>query len=139
MRKPIERVSVSYEEGLNDILVQERIEKGWNNRAVESPEKTNKQIVKENVFTYFNLIFLVLSILLIIAGSYRNLTFLPIIIANTLIGIIQEIRAKNVLSKMNMLHTPCVNVIRNGQRRRISSEELVIAKFGRTDRSARMS
>ncbi len=126
LRKPIERVSVSYEEGLNDILVQERIEKGWNNRAVESPEKTNKQIVKENVFTYFNLIFLVLSILLIIAGSYRNLTFLPIIIANTLIGIIQEIRAKNVLSKMNMLHTPCVNVIRNGQRRRISSEELVI-------------
>lgn len=126
LRKPIERVSVSYEEGLNDILVQERIEKGWNNRAVESPEKTNKQIVKENVFTYFNLIFLVLSILLIIAGSYRNLTFFPIIIANTLIGIIQEIRAKNVLSKMNMLHTPCVNVIRNGQRRRISSEELVI-------------
>ena len=54
LRKPIERVSVSYEEGLNDILVQERIEKGWNNRAVESPEKTNKQIVKENVFTYFS-------------------------------------------------------------------------------------
>ena len=62
LRKPIERVSVSYKEGLNDILVQERIEKGWNNRAVESPEKTNKQIVKENVFTYFNLIFLVLSV-----------------------------------------------------------------------------
>ena len=99
LRKPIERVSVSYEEGLNDILVQERIEKGWTNRAVESPEKTNKQIVKDNFFTYFNLIFLVLSILLIIAGSYRNLTFLPIIIANTLIGIIQEIRAKNVISK----------------------------------------
>ena len=126
LRKPIERVSVSYEEGLNDILVQERIEKEWTNRAVESPEKTNKQIVKDNIFTYFNLIFLVLSILLIIAGSYRNLTFLPIIIANTLIGIIQEIRAKNVLSKMNMLHTPYVNVIRNGQRTRISSEELVI-------------
>lgn len=82
--------------------------------------------MKDNIFTYFNLIFLVLSILLIIAGSYRNLTFLPIIIANTLIGIIQEIRAKNVLSKMNMLHTPYVNVIRNGQRTRISSEELVI-------------
>lgn len=126
LRKPIERVSASYEEGLNDILVQERIEKEWTNRAVESPEKTNKQIVKDNIFTYFNLIFLVLSILLIIAGSYRNLTFLPIIIANTLIGIIQEIRAKNVLSKMNMLHTPYVNVIRNGQRTRISSEELVI-------------
>lgn len=126
LRKPIERVSISYEEGLNDILVQERIEKGWTNRAVESPEKTNKQIIKDNIFTYFNLIFLVLSILLIIAGSYRNLTFLPIIIANTLIGIIQEIRAKNVLSKMNILHTPYVNVIRNGQRTRTFTEELVI-------------
>lgn len=126
LRKPIERVSVSYKEGLNDILVQERIEKGWTNHAVESPEKTNKQIVKDNIFTYFNLIFFVLSILLIIAGSYRNLTFLPIIIANTLIGIVQEIRAKNVLSKMNMLHTPYVNVIRNRQRTKIPSEDLVI-------------
>lgn len=97
LRKPIERVSVPYKEGLNDIQVQERIEKGWINHVVESPEKTNKQIVKDNIFTYFNLIFFVLSILLIIAGSYRSLTFLPIIIANTLIGIIQEIRAKNVL------------------------------------------
>lgn len=50
LRKPIERVSVSYKEGLNGILVQERIEKGWTNRAVESPEKTNKQIVKDNIF-----------------------------------------------------------------------------------------
>ena len=82
-------------EGLNDIQVQERVEKGWINYVVESPEKTNKQIVKDNIFAYFNLIFFVLSILLIIAGSYRSLTFLPIIIANTLIGIIQEIRAKN--------------------------------------------
>ena len=126
LREPIERVSVPYMEGLNDIQVQERIEKGWINHVVESPEKTNKQIVKDNIFTYFNLIFFVFSILLIIAGSYRSLTFLPIIIANTLIGIIQEIRAKNVLSKMNMLHTPYANVVRNGQRIKIPTEELVI-------------
>lgn len=126
IRKPIERVSVPYMEGLNDIQVQERVEKGWINYVVESPEKTNKQIVKDNIFTYFNLIFFVLSILLIIAGSYRSLTFLPIIIANTLIGIIQEIRAKNVLSKMNMLHTPYANVVRNGKRIKIPTEELVI-------------
>lgn len=126
LRKPIDRVSVPYMEGLNDIQIQERVEKGWINHVVESPEKTNKQIVKDNIFTYFNLIFFVLSILLIIAGSYRSLTFLPVIIANTLIGIIQEIRAKNVLSKMNMLHTPYANVVRNGQRIKIPTEELVI-------------
>ena len=126
LRKPIDRVSVPYMEGLNDIQIQERVEKGWINHVVESPEKTNKQIVKDNIFTYFNLIFFVLSILLIIAGSYRSLTFLPVIIANTLIGIIQEIRAKNVLSKMNMLHTPYANVVQNGQRIKIPTEELVI-------------
>lgn len=126
IRKPIERTAVSYKEGLSNILVQERMEKGWTNRAVESPEKTNGQIVKDNIVTYFNLIFLVLSLLLIIAGSYRSLTFLPIIIANTLIGIIQEIRAKNVLSKMKMLHTPYTCVIRNGKKIKVPSEELVI-------------
>lgn len=126
IRKPIERTAVSYKEGLSNLLVQERMEKGWTNRAVESPEKTNGQIVKDNIVTYFNLIFLVLSLLLIIAGSYRSLTFLPIIIANTLIGIIQEIRAKNVLSKMKMLHTPYTCVIRNGKKIKVPSEELVI-------------
>lgn len=126
LRKPIERVSVPYKEGLDDNLVQERIKKGWVNYAVESPEKTNKQIVKDNIFTYFNMIFLVLSILLIIAGSYRSLTFLPIIIANTLVGIIQEIRAKNILSKMKMLNAPYAQVIRNGEKVRIPSGELVI-------------
>ncbi len=126
LRKPIERVSVPYKEGLDDNLVQERIKKGWVNYAVESPEKTNKQIVKDNIFTYFNMIFLVLSMLLIIAGSYRSLTFLPIIIANTLVGIIQEIRAKNILSKMKMLNAPYAQVVRNGEKVRIPSRELVI-------------
>ena len=53
---------------------------------------TTKEIVHNNIFTYFNLIFLILAILLCLVGSFRNLTFLPVIICNTLIGIIQEIR-----------------------------------------------
>ncbi len=57
-------------------------------------EKTTKQIILSNTLTYFNLIFLVLAILLIIAGSFRNLTFLPVVIANTVIGIVQDLRAK---------------------------------------------
>ena len=104
VRQPVERIRANYKEGLTDAQVKERMEKGWSNQAVDTPEKTNEQIIKENTFTYFNLIFLVLGILLIIARSYRSLTFLPVIIINTLIGIVQEIRAKNVLAKMNMLH-----------------------------------
>ena len=72
-----------WERGLSDIQVNERIEQGLTNKPVESSEKSNARIVKENVFTYFNFVFLVIAILLVIAGSYRNLTFLPRRIANT--------------------------------------------------------
>ena len=78
-----------------------------------------------NVFTYFNLIFLVITILLIMVGSFRNLTFLPIIIGNTVIGIVQEIRAKKTLEKMSLLNAPRADVIRNGSVKQISTEELV--------------
>ena len=124
-RIPVEPVYAEYRQGLNNAQVQERMQNGWDNRAVDSMDKTTGQIIRENTFTYFNLIFLVLSILLIIAGSFRSLTFLPIIIANTLIGIVQEVRAKNVLAKMNMLNAPCTYVIRNGKKFQIASEKLV--------------
>ena len=114
-----------WERGLNDIQVNERIEQGLTNKPVESSEKSNARIVKENVFTYFNFVFLVIAILLVIAGSYRNLTFLPIIIANTLIGIAQQIRAKNVLTKMNMLNAPYAHVIRNSCKTKVPAEDLV--------------
>ena len=114
-----------WEKGLNDIQVNERIEQGLTNKPVESSEKSNARIVKENVFTYFNFVFLVIAILLVIAGSYRNLTFLPIIIANTLIGIAQQIRAKNVLTKMNMLNAPYAHVIRNSCKTKVPAEDLV--------------
>jgi len=55
-----------------------------------------REIIRKNVFTYFNAIFLVIAILLIVAGSYRSLTFLPVIIANILIGIFQQWRAKQI-------------------------------------------
>ena len=126
VRQPVERICSNYKEGLTDTQVKERMAKGWSNRAVDTPEKTNEEIIKENTFTYFNLIFLVLGILLIIAGSYRSLTFLPVIIINTLIGIVQEIRAKDVLAKMNMLHAPHAIVVREGQKFKIPSEELVV-------------
>ena len=66
--------------GLTDEEVRQRVEEGFTNRTDISTDKTTKEIVVSNVFTYFNLIFLVITILLIMVGSFRNLTFLPIII-----------------------------------------------------------
>lgn len=111
--------------GLTDEEVRQRVEEGLTNRADISTDKTIKEIVISNVFTYFNLIFLVITILLIMVGSFRNLTFLPIIIGNTVIGIVQEIRAKKTLEKMSLLNAPHADVIRNGSVKQISTEELV--------------
>lgn len=111
--------------GLSDAQVEERVAKGLNNKVSDCTGKTIKQIIISNVFTYFNLIFLILVILLCIARSFRNLTFLPVIIGNTLIGIFQEIRAKKTLEKMSILNAPHAIVIRNGVEKQILSEELV--------------
>lgn len=122
MKKDSDSINIT---GLTDEEVRQRVEEGLTNRADISTDKTTKEIVISNVFTYFNLIFLVITILLIMVGSFRNLTFLPIIIGNTVIGIVQEIRAKKTLEKMSLLNAPHADVIRNGSVKQISTEELV--------------
>ncbi|WP_306479681.1 cation-translocating P-type ATPase [Mediterraneibacter sp.] len=123
---PTTRYNPDYKKGLTSQQVQEHRLHGWTNKAVEPPSKTTKEIIHENVFTYFNLIFVVLAVLLCLVGSFRDLTFLPVIIANTLIGIVQEIRAKQVLDKLTMLNAPRASVVRDGKRTMINAEELVI-------------
>jgi cation-transporting ATPase E len=112
--------------GLTEGEAKKRYSSGKGNKAAEKAQKTIKDIVKENVFTFFNLIFLVLSILLIIAGSYNSLTFLPVIFANTAIGIAQEIYAKKVLDKLSILNAPSATVIRDEKIRKIDVEKLVL-------------
>ena len=112
--------------GLNSDQVNEYFENGWSNEPVEPPSKTVPEIIKSNLFTYFNLVFAVLAALLILAGSFRNLTFLPVILANLFIGIIQEIRAKNTLDKLSVLNAPKALVVREGRQFSIPAEELVL-------------
>ena len=125
-RTPVTRYQPVYTEGLTNRQVQEHRDGGWSNLSVDPPAQTTKEIIHENVFTYFNLIFLVLAILLCLVGSFRNLTFLPVIIINTLIGIIHEIRSNNVLAKLNMLNAPHASVVREGKESVVDSEELVL-------------
>ena len=79
----IKRIRADIDTGLTSEQVAQRKDEGMDNKPVESPSKTANEIVKDNVFTYFNMLFAVLSILLIAVGSYRDLTFMPIIIDNT--------------------------------------------------------
>ena len=112
-------------EGLTTSEVEERINKGLINEDVSSSTRTVKEIVKENVLTYFNLIFAVLAVLLIIVGQFKDLTFLFIVAANTIIGIAQEIRSKQILDNLKFEKMPRVTVIRDGAETEIATEELV--------------
>ena len=77
-RSRITRVNPEYDKGLTSMQVRERLAGGWDNRPVESPTKTVKQIITSNVFTYFNIIFFVIAFALILVGSFNNLSFLVI-------------------------------------------------------------
>lgn len=122
----IERFESDPMVGLTEEQVQDRQEQGLTNRSVESATKTTKDIVKENVFTYFNAIFLVLAALLITVGSFRDLTFLIVITANAVIGIIQELRAKKVLDDLTLVGRTKVQTMRDGMRVDLDSEQLVL-------------
>jgi cation-transporting ATPase E len=113
------------ETGLTSSQVEKHIQAGEVNKAVDDQFKTNKQIIRENLFTYFNLIFLVLSILLIFVGAYKDLTFLPVIVLNTVIGIVQEIRAKKILSKLNVMNTTEIVALRDSKEEKVPIEKLV--------------
>ena len=128
VRKKVQtrRFNADIRYGLNSDQVNEYFENGWSNEPVEPPSKTVPEIIKSNLFTYFNLVFAVLAALLILAGSFRNLTFLPVILANLFIGIIQEIRAKNTLDKLSVLNAPKALVVREGRQFSIPAEELVL-------------
>ena len=132
-RSDIVRYEPLPEEGLTQEQVREHYEAGWFNEVMDSCTKSVREIVLSNTLTYFNFIFMTLGVLLIIVGSFRNLTFLPVIFANSAIGIFQEIRAKKVLDKMNMLNAPTAKVVRGGVLSTIRTEELVaddIVVFG---------
>ena len=101
--------------GLSAAEAAQRMERGEGNRMQHTTGTTVRQILRSNLLTYFNLILLIITTLLCLVGSFRNLTFLPIVLGNLLIGIIQELRAKHTLDKMSLLHAPHAPEPRSGQ------------------------
>lgn len=112
-------------QGLSKNEVRKRNLEGLSNISTHEPSKTIKQIVFSNIFTYFNLIFITFAVLLCLVKSYTDVTFMPIVIWNTIIGIVQEIRAKKVLDKINVVNAPKTKVIRDGQEITVDSWTLV--------------
>lgn len=112
--------------GLTDEQVNERMAEGKVNADENPNTRTYKQIIKENTLTFFNFLNLVLLVLILIVRSYKNAFFVCIIIINTVIGIVQEVRAKKTLDKLAILTARKSIVIREGQKWTVPTEELVL-------------
>lgn len=99
---------------------------GWANGMPQSASKTEKEIILENCLTFFNLVFLALAVVLLIGGSsVKNMTFLVVVICNTVIGIYQEIKAKRAVDKLTLVAAQQVRTVRDGELKKIRSDLLV--------------
>lgn len=129
-RHNIDNAEIDYLTGLTDSQVSERVGKGWVNEVKIGTSKSYISIFAGNIFTFFNLLcFLVFIWLITIiedVNDVKNLTFMVIIIANTLIGIVQEIRAKLTMDKLSLLSSPNVKALRNGIEQEIKLNSIVI-------------
>lgn len=125
-RVRMERIAADPQSGLSAEQVKRRFAQGENNYKVESSTLSVPEIVRSNVCTYFNLVFAVIAVLLAIVGAWSDMLFLPIIVANTCIGIIQEVHSKKVLDKLSILNEPHAVVIRDGKRQEIPADQLVL-------------
>jgi len=105
--------------------VRERTDAGWTNAPVDPPGKTVKQIVLSNIFTYFNMLFFLLALCVIAVQQWLNLTFMGVIIVNTAIGIVQELRSKKTLDKLSILASPKAVAVRDGKRVTVDTAQLV--------------
>ena len=130
MRLDVPVVCAAPERGLTADQVRERMEGGWANLPVEPAAKTTKQIILSNTFTYFNILFFFLA-LCVIAVCFIDfkqiwqLGFMGVIIVNTVIGIVQELRSKKTLEKLNVLAAPQGLVIRDGEEKTVATDLLV--------------
>ena len=113
-------------QGLNQEEVKERIKNCQVNTAVQAPTKTIGEIVRSNSLTYFNFVFLFLATLLFLVHAYKDMSFLPLIFINSLIGILQELRAKQILDKLSVLNTPKIKVVREAKEQEIWTHKLVL-------------
>ncbi len=123
----IERYDPDIQKGLNNEQVLKRQEELLTNQTSKGSSKSIFSIFCHNIFTFFNAIYIIIFILLLSAGAdLANFLFVAIVVANTAIGIIQEIRSKMTIDKLSLLSAPHVYVIRNGEKREIKVEEIVL-------------
>ena len=112
--------------GLTSKQVEERKKKGLVNFDTALKTKSTKQIIRENVVTLFNMINIVLALAVLLVGSYKNVTFIGIIVVNTFISTFQELRSKKTIDKLSVISSTKVHVIRDGKEEEIGINDIVL-------------
>ena len=125
-RQAAERFHPAPQVGLSQQQVQQRIRQGLHNGTTGIKTKTEGQIIRENVFTFFNMLNFILAAAVILVGSFRSAVFLGVIFANILIGSFQSIRAKRTLDKLSIVSAPKAVVLREGVKKSIPVEQVVL-------------
>ena len=122
----VERFKPDYETGLTNEQVEMRKTAGLINSSNVKSSKSYTSIFLKNIFTFFNMLWLIIAVALICVGAYKDLIFILVIVANTAIAIIQEIRAKIAVEKLSMVTTPLVKTIRDGKTFDIPADQLLL-------------
>ena len=126
VRLPIPVEEADENHGLTALEVLQRKEGGWSNTASGGAGKTEREIVLGHIFTFFNLVFITLAVLLAVSGSsILNMGFMLIVIVNTVIGIFQEIRAKRAVDRLSLVADGTIRAVRDGQIEDVPIHELV--------------
>lgn len=113
-------------EGLNSLQVDERQVHGLTNRQAKTLSKSYLKIFCDNIFTFFNILLVFIGICLLSVGDVKDCFFLVIITCNTVIGIAQEMRAKQIVDRLSLLNVPEVKVRRDGQKVKIPTDKMVL-------------
>ena len=122
----VERFDVSAEQGLTDEQVAIRQEQGLVNADTSKKGKSIVGIIFSDIFTFFNVVYIIIATILCIYGLWTQCTFVPVVVANTAIAIVQEIKSKLTLDKLNLITEPHVSVKRNGNNADLTVKELVL-------------
>lgn len=137
VRQPVAVLDADPARGLTYAQAAERFAGGWSNKTSQGVLLSDREILAQHCLTFFNFVFIILAVLLALAGSgIQNMTFMIVVIINTVIGCVQEIRAKRAVEKLILVAARPVRTVREGQLLEILSENLVrddIVIFGPGD------
>ena len=126
-RQPVDRCDPDPKLGLGHEQAAQRLARGWGNRASHRTTQTDADIIRDHCLTFFNLVFVVMAVLMLLVGSsVLNLTFMVVVIVNTVIGCFQQIRAKRAVERLTLVAEQTLPVIREGQTRKLPSHMLVL-------------